>query len=286
MMSQEEMTFEHSKLSKIKLLFAILSVLLFALVCMIIVKTKAAAKTDQADNENTIIENEAKVPGTAELVKEYNSIVPESSRIGYDHVRAVRTIKAREAFENPLVADEIKEASVDSADIEKEIIEPEIKEVVKVQEVKPAVVSNNVEQKEVAVLKESFDKNEEAETKEETKTETSNETEYVEYTWSGSVLTAWSGVNYGPSGKETYYNLWMGGVVSIMRDYGFDEENYPYWVREDGCKMLGPYIMVAANLDLRPRGSLIETSLGMGLVCDTGGFAAYDAYQLDIAVNW
>lgn len=114
----------------------------------------------------------------------------------------------------------------------------------------------------------------------------STEQSTVEYTYSGGILTASKGVNYGPQGKETYYNLDMSGVVSIMRSMGFDEENYPYWVREDGCKMLGPYIMVAANLGVFPRGSTIECSLGTALVCDTGGFAAGNPTQLDIATTW
>lgn len=101
--------------------------------------------------------------------------------------------------------------------------------------------------------------------------------------WNGSVLSPSAGVNYGPSGKETYYNLDMSGVVSIMRGMG---NNDPYWVREDGCKMLGNYIMVAAHLGTHPRGSLVETSLGTGIVCDTGGFAAGNANQLDIATTW
>ena len=99
-------------------------------------------------------------------------------------------------------------------------------------------------------------------------------------------LTPWKGTIEGPSGKETYYNLDMSGVVSIMRSMGFDEENYPYWVRDDGVKCLGNYVMVAACFDIRPRGSTIQTSLGIGLVCDTGGFAYSNPYQLDIAVNW
>lgn len=99
-------------------------------------------------------------------------------------------------------------------------------------------------------------------------------------------LNSYDGIFYGPSGFETYYNMPMDGVVSVMRNIGFDEENYPYWIREDGCKMLGDYIMVAADLDIRPRGSFIETSLGTGLVCDTGGFIYNDPYQLDIAVTW
>lgn len=106
---------------------------------------------------------------------------------------------------------------------------------------------------------------------------------YKNSSWSGEVLNAFNGVVYGPSGKETYYNLDMSGVISIMRSMGNTDE---YWIREDGCKMLGDYIMCAANLDVRPRGSLVESSLGTCIVCDTGGFAYSDSYQLDIAVNW
>ncbi len=110
--------------------------------------------------------------------------------------------------------------------------------------------------------------------------------ELEEFYWDGPVLNSYVGVVEGPSGKETYYNLPMDWVVSYMRQIGFDEENYPYYVREDGCKMLGDYIMVAANLDLRPRGTIVKTSLGWGIVADTGGFAANNRTQLDIAVDW
>ncbi|MBP3897184.1 MAG: hypothetical protein J6D57_05040 [Mogibacterium sp.] len=104
-----------------------------------------------------------------------------------------------------------------------------------------------------------------------------------EHRWKGPVLSKGRGVNYGPSGKETYYNLNMSTVVSIMRSMGYTGE---YWVRDDGCKMLGDYIMVAANLNLRPRGSIVETSLGDAIVCDTGGFAKRNPTQIDIAVTW
>lgn len=100
---------------------------------------------------------------------------------------------------------------------------------------------------------------------------------------SGGKLTAAKGVNYGPSGKETYYNLPMGGVINIAQSQGIQGE---YWVREDGCKMYGDYIIVAANLNTHPRGTTVETSLGTGIVLDTGGFAANDPYQVDIAVTW
>lgn len=102
-----------------------------------------------------------------------------------------------------------------------------------------------------------------------------------------STLTPSKGVNYNSIGyKETYYNLPMDGAVDIMRNCGFDESAYPYWVREDGVKMLGDYVMVAANLDRHPRGSLIHTSLGLGIVCDTGSFAIDNPSQIDIAVDW
>lgn len=104
--------------------------------------------------------------------------------------------------------------------------------------------------------------------------------------WDGEVITPYSGVANGPSGFETYYNLPMGGVVDIMRNLGYSEEEYPYWVRDDGAKMLGDYIMVAANLDVRPYGTILPCSLGMAIVCDTGSFAVSNPYQLDIAVTW
>lgn len=101
--------------------------------------------------------------------------------------------------------------------------------------------------------------------------------------YSGGCLTPSAGVFQGPSGKESYYNLNMDGVISIMRGMG---NNDPYWVRSDGVKMLGNYVMVAANLSIRPRGSLVATSLGTGIVVDTGSFAASNPTQLDIAVAW
>lgn len=108
----------------------------------------------------------------------------------------------------------------------------------------------------------------------------------VETSYSGSKLTRSRGSIQGPSGKETYYNLNMNGVVSIMRRMGFSESEYPYNVRADGVKCLGPYVMVAAHLGNRPRGSKVQTSLGTGIVCDTGGFAANNPTQIDIATAW
>ena len=129
------------------------------------------------------------------------------------------------------------------------------------------------------------DTTEQESAKEETKEET-KKTSTMNYD-PNNCLNTFSGVFYGPSGKETYYNLDMSGVISIMRNAGYSEDEYPYWVREDGCKMLGDYIMIACNLDLRPRGTLVETSLGTGIVCDTSSvFVGANVKQIDVAVTW
>ena len=104
-----------------------------------------------------------------------------------------------------------------------------------------------------------------------------------DYEWDGDIINSYVGTVKGPSGKETYYNLPMSGVIAIMEDLGYTGE---YWVREDGAKMLGDFIMVAAELGSRPKGTIIKTSLGWAVVADTGGFARYNPTQLDIATAW
>lgn len=96
-------------------------------------------------------------------------------------------------------------------------------------------------------------------------------------------LTASLGRVSGPSGEETYYNLDVSYIVERMHSWGYTGD---YWIREDGVKMFGEYVMVAANIEIRPFGTLVETTLGTGIVCDTGEFAQYDPYALDIATTW
>ena len=103
------------------------------------------------------------------------------------------------------------------------------------------------------------------------------------FDYNGPVLSRSRGTITGPSGKETYYNLNMSGCISIMNGRGFNE---PYWVRSDGVKMYGYYVMCAAGLSIRPKGSIVESSNGLAIVVDTGGFAARNPRQLDIAVTW
>ena len=104
----------------------------------------------------------------------------------------------------------------------------------------------------------------------------------IEYKYD-TVIEKLVGVHQGPSGKETWYDLNMDGVVELMRGFGYGEDEYPYWIREDGAKMFGEYVMVAADLSVRPKGTILECSLGTAMVVDTGDL---EPYQLDIAVDW
>ncbi|MBQ9200432.1 MAG: hypothetical protein IJ141_09680 [Lachnospiraceae bacterium] len=96
-------------------------------------------------------------------------------------------------------------------------------------------------------------------------------------------LTPSGGVNYYGEQKETYYNLNMNGVVNNAQSSGIEGD---YWVREDGVKMYGEYVIVAANQDVHPYGTTVDTSLGEGIVLDTGSFAAGNPTQVDIATAW
>lgn len=102
-----------------------------------------------------------------------------------------------------------------------------------------------------------------------------------------TILSKSGGVNYFNDGtavhKETYYNLKMNKVVETAHNHGLQGE---YWIRDDGVKMFGDYVIVAANQTVHPYGSLVHTSLGIGIVLDTGEFAKDNKEQYDIAVNW
>ena len=91
----------------------------------------------------------------------------------------------------------------------------------------------------------------------------------------GGVLTPSSGVNWFNGCKETYYNLNMSGVVANAKNMGIEGD---YWVRGDGVKMYGGYVIVAAQMD---KGTIIDTSLGAGIVLDW-----CPAGTIDIAVSW
>lgn len=104
--------------------------------------------------------------------------------------------------------------------------------------------------------------------------------------WNGEKLNPVIGTIQGPSGKETYYNMDMSECVKIMKnEFGID---LPYWVREDGVKMYGEFVMCAANTYRpdRKKGTILETSLGRAMVVDHCQSAQTTLDQIDIAVTW
>lgn len=108
-------------------------------------------------------------------------------------------------------------------------------------------------------------------------------TETATAVWTGPVLSKNAGTVMGPSGKEVYYNMNMTSIIDRAHARGIEGE---FWVREDGVKMLGNYIMTAVSFDVHPYGSTFETSLGTAIAVDTGGFAATNPTMIDIAVRW
>ena len=232
---------------------------------------KVDVEINELNSEYTLVDNEFK-----KLVRDdYNLSNKFGSATAYmDLVQLEKETKERaEEYKNEITDLNNKKETLNS---EKELIEKSKTE----SEKKLKDINSQVD---AAQSKVDEIKKAEAAAKAKEEARAAAQTQTSNPAWNGSVLSASAGVNYRPSGKETYYNLDMSGVVSIMRGMGNNDE---YWVRADGCKMLGNYIMVAANLGVHSRGSLVETSLGTGIVCDTGGFASGNANQLDIATTW
>ncbi len=98
-------------------------------------------------------------------------------------------------------------------------------------------------------------------------------------------LTKSKGAQYfvdskGVSHRETYYDLPMNVVIGACGGGG-------YTVRVDGAKVdKDGYILVAANYGNYPKCSVVETSMGLGKVYDTGGFAAKHPHGFDLATDW
>lgn len=83
----------------------------------------------------------------------------------------------------------------------------------------------------------------------------------------------------GITHRETYYDLPMNVAI---RHCGST-----YSIRSDGAKVdQDGYILVAANLNRYPYCTVVETSMGLGKVYDTGGFAAAHPDGFDLATDW
>ena len=96
-------------------------------------------------------------------------------------------------------------------------------------------------------------------------------------------LTPAGGVYWFGEQRETWYNMDVSNICDMAEANGIP--GY-YWIRDDGCRMWGDYIIVACNRAVHPYGTLVETSLGTGISLDTGGFAETWPYGVDIAVTW
>ena len=97
-----------------------------------------------------------------------------------------------------------------------------------------------------------------------------------------AVLTARMGTITFQDHKETWYNLRMNKVVE-RTDNALGVTGL-YWEREDGVKMYGPWVIVAADWSVHPHYSFVETSLGTGIVLDA--HTTDDSELIDIATNW
>ena len=94
-------------------------------------------------------------------------------------------------------------------------------------------------------------------------------------------LTARAGTIQFEGHKETWYNLKMNKVVA-RADKAIGMTDL-YWIREDGVKMYGPWVICAAHPS-KIRYSRIQTSLGEGIILDT--HTANDTELIDIATTW
>lgn len=95
-----------------------------------------------------------------------------------------------------------------------------------------------------------------------------------------AVLTAGLGKVTYQGHTETWYNLNMANVVQRAQNMGIPCE---LWTRDDGVKMFGPWVIVAAHPS-KIRYTRVQTSLGEGIILDTHEMP--DEELIDIATEW
>ena len=94
-------------------------------------------------------------------------------------------------------------------------------------------------------------------------------------------LTAKMGIINFNGHKETWYNIPMNKVIA-RTDAKLGVSGL-YHVREDGVKMYGDWVIVAADKSVT-RYTFVETSLGTGIVLDN--HTTGDPNLYDIATTW
>jgi len=109
----------------------------------------------------------------------------------------------------------------------------------------------------------------------------------IVYTPKPNALTKQKGAQiyvdeHGVAHRETYYDLPMNIVINHCG------AGNSYTIRAaDGAKIdKDGYVLVAANYNIYPLCSIVETSLGPGKVYDTGGFALRYPHGFDLATDW
>ncbi len=96
------------------------------------------------------------------------------------------------------------------------------------------------------------------------------------------ILTARAGKITYNGHTESWYDLPMQKVIE--RSDAATGLSDMYWIREeDGVKMYGPWVIVAAHPSVT-RYSFVETSLGTGIVLDRHTVPDVNLY--DIATDW
>ena len=125
------------------------------------------------------------------------------------------------------------------------------------------------------------------ETERETKTENIDETvsqeNEKEWWWEGEKLSVDNPEVEGPSGIETFFNEDVSKLVENAKE-GYIGE---YWVRSDGVKMFGEYIICKCKYESNeyhptlPVGTVIPTTIGVALVCSNE-----TEEDICIAVTW
>jgi len=90
--------------------------------------------------------------------------------------------------------------------------------------------------------------------------------------YTGPVITPNSGRIQGPQEMESYYALPASGLYQFKSSWPKKLQGLKFH-DENGWMKLGDYFCVAANLDIYPRGTIVQTSLGAAVVVDTGTFS-------------
>lgn len=94
------------------------------------------------------------------------------------------------------------------------------------------------------------------------------------------VLTAKAGRITFNGHTETWYDKPMNRVVGRAQMIGIPAD---YWIRDDGVKMFGPWVIVAAHPS-KTRYTFVDTSLGQGIILDF--HCSPDTELYDIATSW